>query len=449
MESRNRRSQPADAGKGHTYRINRINYKVEVRLDGQAWQEVDVRSLHRHRDDLLAARKRGDSCRCKCRESLRLVIRLYTDQEQQRERKVGLAVYPGTGHLHEKACWFFREQTEANGRKGYTESVIREDKEGNLHVLTEWPLHRKGVLNGAKQDGQMEVCTARRPGTPARRRPRMTLLGLLHLLWEEAKLHHWHPDRTRAPVHERWWPVVWRLWDAATRIRIAQTRMGDALVVLTPHPGRKDREQAERVLDPFLDKTTRNNRRVMLLGEVEKLDLKPRTVLLRLKWDTEYKVWLHVLPKDYGQLEPQCKASEGERAIALCLGEVEEVVDVPNGPFLSITLRDVAVMRTTEDFIPVASSYEKRVALELVRQQRHFIKPLRYDAEKDAVFPDFVLLDVPGGEYAMEVYGRTDEAYQIRREEKEKFYAEHFPARYWRWVAAGEGATPNPPPFPE
>ena len=105
-------------------------------------------------------------------------------------------------------------------------------------------------------------------------------------------------------------------------------------------------------------------------------------------------------------------------------------------------------MKTTLNFIPFASSYEKRVTELLVQQNRSFRKPLRYDAT-DAVFPDFVLLDTRVPEYPMEVYGMSHESYQKRREEKERYYREEFGLNHWVWTVVGENAQRDPPPFPQ
>jgi hypothetical protein len=49
----------------------------------------------------------------------------------------------------------------------------------------------------------------------------------------------------------------------------------------------------------------------------------------------------------------------------------------------------------------------------------------------------------------MEVYGMSDESYQKRREEKERYYREEFGLNHWVWTVVGENAQRDPPPFPQ
>lgn len=69
------------------------------------------------------------------------------------------------------------------------------------------------------------------------------------------------------------------------------------------------------------------------------------------------------------------------------------VVDWRGSTAVRADVELAALMEVTRDYLPVASALEQIVADRLVKEQRHFHKPLRYDADRDLVFPDFVLLD--------------------------------------------------------
>ena len=49
-------------------------------------------------------------------------------------------------------------------------------------------------------------------------------------------------------------------------------------------------------------------------------------------------------------------------------------------------------MLTTEHWIPIEGVHELALLQSLVSQRRRFVKPLRYDARSDAVFPNALLL---------------------------------------------------------
>jgi hypothetical protein len=70
----------------------------------------------------------------------------------------------------------------------------------------------------------------------------------------------------------------------------------------------------------------------------------------------------------------------------------------------------------------VESSYELAMVGALLAAGRRGVKPLRYDARADVVFPDFVLTDV---DTVVEVWGITGRAdYEHRKAEKIRHYQE-------------------------
>ena len=76
------------------------------------------------------------------------------------------------------------------------------------------------------------------------------------------------------------------------------------------------------------------------------------------------------------------------------------------------------------------------------------MKPLRFDAAEDVVFPDFILLDM-GADTPMEVFGRNDEAYEARKAIKMAYYQEVFGIDgWWWWNAAADPDGEHIPAFP-
>ncbi|KPH88483.1 hypothetical protein GLUCOINTEAF2_0203824 [Komagataeibacter intermedius AF2] len=98
--------------------------------------------------------------------------------------------------------------------------------------------------------------------------------------------------------------------------------------------------------------------------------------------------------------------------------------------------------------LPFESSHELAVADALVAAGRAFEKPLRFDAEQDLVFPDFILQDTArSAGYPMEVFGRMDEAYAVRRARKESYYDATFgEGGWWSWDATTGSRIPAFPP---
>jgi hypothetical protein len=362
---------------------------------------------------------------------------------RNRSGKIHVAVFPYTGETHDEECCFYRANPNRSGQKGYSQGVLREDDEGYFHVLLNTPILVKAPVQAGEADtlvGQTE----RRPGAPSVKRGRMTPLGLLHLLWENASLNTW-------PRHQRernWFDEVWSIRNAAKSIKIGKTAMIDALAILTPNGGDLDQDNLGALLDNFRSAKERDRKRLLILGEVNWLESEKLRV--RMKDDGKYNVWLNATKADLVSLSQSCEKQNDERLIGFFITRVDGVYPSKTqgrSPCFQTCIVASAIMKTTMSFIPFASRYEKRVVELLVEQNRSFRKPLRYDAT-DAVFPDFVLLDTPIPEYPMEVYGMSHELYQKRREEKERYYWQEFGMNHWVWAAVGESAQPDPPPFP-
>lgn len=77
-------------------------------------------------------------------------------------------------------------------------------------------------------------------------------------------------------------------------------------------------------------------------------------------------------------------------------------------------------MNVDDNWIPADSSYELTMLNYLHNQGRAFIKPLRYDASNNDVFPDFCLTDTGGHElFPIEVFGMDTASYlAVRRLKK-------------------------------
>ena len=414
-----------------------MNYSIWIYSNSAKWIKIDIRNKGIQEGLKEANRlKKPGYCSCKGVQENRPKLSL-----RNRSGKIHVAVYPRTGDTHDAECCFYRASPSRSGQKQYSQGVIREDDEGYLHVLLDTPLQvNASVQTGGAQTPVSETV----PGGPSVKRNRMTPLGLLHLLWENAALNtwgRWQRDRD-------WFDQVWSIRNAAKSIKIGKTAMIDALAILTPNGGNLDQDNLSAMLDIFRSAKERGRKRLLILGEVDRLESEKLRV--RMKDDGKYNVWLNATRADLVSLSQCCEKQDDERLIGFFIARVDGVYPSKSqgrSPCFQTCIVASAIMKTTMSLIPFASRYEKRVAELLVEQNRSFRKPLRYDAT-DAVFPDFVLLDTPGREYPMEVYGMSHESYQKRREEKERYYWQEFGMNHWVWTAVGESAQPDPPPFP-
>ncbi|CAM3003793.1 DUF1173 family protein [Komagataeibacter xylinus] len=146
----------------------------------------------------------------------------------------------------------------------------------------------------------------------------------------------------------------------------------------------------------------------------------------------------------------QPAATRQAHVVALLYVTARNIV-APNSRWtgwIQAEVRTGALMTVSRSMLPFESSHELAVADALVAAGRAFEKPLRFDAERNLVFPDFILQDTArSAGYPMEVFGRTDEAYTARRAGKENYYNMTFGAGgWWSWDATTASRIPAFPP---
>ena len=127
------------------------------------------------------------------------------------------------GPFHRERCAFHVVDADRSGRAGYAADLIVELRDSGLQVRLQQSLTFRNrplpPLPSSRDAG--------RPGSG--RQGAMTMLGLLHLLWEEVGLNRWHPGfRDRRPG----WLVAARLEQVGEHIRIVRTELAESFTAL-------------------------------------------------------------------------------------------------------------------------------------------------------------------------------------------------------------------------
>lgn len=373
---------------------------------GLAGRVLDLNSL-RDRPAAFAtlfARARAETGygQCLCRTPpLRLVIRC------TRAGRWHLAGWPGDGHRHAPGCMFHKTSSDLTGRGACPAGAITATEEG-IELRVNQPL----LLRDARVPGDA------RPGardTRDRSSGAMSLLGLLHWLWEEAHLNRWSPG-----WHRSWATCRHRLLQLAATCQLNSQPLLDVLHIAPPRAPRPlPREQA--AFANFTDRLSSHPgaaRRGLVLGELSALSATPYGQRVHLAGLSRpifaSDLLMARLHRSYRTALSESALRRGRRVV-LAL--------VERSPTGYLKMADAGMMLTDIRFIPADSSFEVTMADHLVAGARQFIKPLRYDAT-DTVFPDFVLMDDEPFT-VVEVYGiRGREAYERRKRIKQQHYAE-------------------------
>lgn len=424
----------------------------------RSW-DMDPRMVERWQRLLAAAHGADRRPHCDClHESHNLELVVRRAERLQAGRLVEayhIARFPGQGALHHPSCPFHETDVRRSGRSGYEEGVVREMANGDLRVALRRGLRIRDTADVPPAVAPAAGAAANGAGG-APRQARMTELGLLHLLWEQARLNTWSPDIGR---RRRWWTGVRQaLVTAAGDITTGRNQLlGDRLAMV----GYGDEDGPA-----LLRRTARScgdTWRILLLGVVDSITLRrgrQDAGFVSIGFDgaagydlrvAAHADWMQRLARRFPMAMAALGQARGQRAIRV-IGLVTATVRVGcDGDRVRIGAwaDDVALMEVEPDtLVPVASAPELAVASDLVKAGRAFVKPLRFDAHRDVVHPDFVLTDTadPRGT-PMEVFGRDDEAYAARRREKIRYYNDVYGQNeWWCWNAAA--APRNIPPFP-
>lgn len=168
---------------------------------------------------LLKDTKSIATCGCDPSQKLRLYVRT-----SQTSGLLSLRRYPHTGPAHALACKYYCRVNKDGGVGTYASDAIREDN-GTLRISMNYSLR---VSPGKVEQPQPEdvLPPARAQVTP--KLPKLSLVGLLHLLWENTSTHTWFPGfKDRRSLNG----VMGRIYNEAKTICQGRTTLSDVLVL--------------------------------------------------------------------------------------------------------------------------------------------------------------------------------------------------------------------------
>ncbi|MFH8136402.1 DUF1173 family protein [Pantoea osteomyelitidis] len=344
-----------------------------------------------------------------------------------------LSRFKNSGIEHYDECRWY-SSASISGQQHYQEGVVTEDDNGFLRIRLAVSLNAGEPVECTPPPGVNE-----NPQEGGRSKAQMKLAGLLSLLWTEAGLNMWYPKmekkRFTSSVH------TW-LQQAACGIKVGRTTLNKVLLA----GALNDSDQAKQN-EQKLSEAAANNKRLVVTTSLAKWSAErecdPGRVPVKdffglPKLSVDASLWAGTLKSHPTELAAW---QRDERIIVIAL------TDVPEGDEADV-LR-LALMHVSKRWIPLDSSLEGLVEDKLVREKRKFIKPMRFDAEKDDVFADFHLLDTLVHHQPLEVFGMDTAEYNTRKAVKMQHYdSKYGVGGWWYWDAIAEPDESNIPAFP-
>lgn len=350
------------------------------------------------------ARAEVGHARCRCTSGRpRLVIR-------RRGGRYWLACWPGGGTDHDPDCRFFHDPTPPDsGRGGYTHTALHELGGGTARIRLDHALTTRS--RGAEPDTPAGEGRADGAG-----RSRMSLLGLLHYLWERGELNSLGPPRWQRD----WAGCARALHTVVTKLAVNGEALAGSAYIVPPYREALA-EVNQAVFTRFRNTLTTSRssaRRGLVLGAIKTISPSPHGYRIALR---HHPVPLYLSDGLHDRIARSARAAfspnrpHGSERVLLALIETS-----PGGYH---TIVAAAAMLTSHSFVPADSSHEVAMADALAAARRPFVKPLRYDTT-DAVFPDFLLVDTEPAT-PVEVWGVVGRAdYEARKRDKQQYYAQ-------------------------
>jgi hypothetical protein len=361
---------------------------VRLRPDDPAWQHAIERAYVKDAQPL-----------CLCRpDGVPMYIARYHQFVVKR--------LPDTGHRHHPTCPSYEPTPNQSGLGEVLGDAVIERTPDRVEVRLDFPLTRR--LGRAVAPGDSNV--ARTEVTAHRRR--LGLRGLVHLLLQRAGFNRWYP---RMQGKRSWYVVRKHLMAAAHEVETKGTRLADILLIPEPFS----------VEDAAAIARRRVRAMAVLLTPGEDVQFKLMLVMSELKefsaTDVDYRIVLRHMPDC--PLYMERKAGERFKKVFDCEYEAwaHERSDQQSGQADPWRLRflfcgliyakregvyfvDTATLVTlSSKWIPLDQPYEQRLIDELVRQERRFLKPLRFESKQGATFPNAVLLDTGDAETPLDI----------------------------------------------
>ena len=335
---------------------------------------------------------------CECRPGTELPLYI-----AHRNERYVLARWPGSGARHATACDHYEAPDHLTGMGQVRGSaVIDDEKSGETSLKLGFPLSR-GAARLAPAALTNDKPTVKSTGQ------KLTMRGLLHVLWDRAELTHWHPKM----AGKRSWFIVRRaLVEAATGCKAKQEALPHMLFV--PETFRlEDKEDIRARRRAALERVYRSPDEMMVvIGEIKEIvpGHGAERIVLRHVGDMPF-----VMNPDMARRFHKRFAGE------LALWQAQDSVRGNDGHLViagsfarrrqgTFDLVEVALMPVTGEWMPYETSDERYLIARAVADKRRFVKGLRVNLDAEAPIASLVLKDTGEQATAIHIHDRDTEA---------------------------------------
>lgn len=337
---------------------------------------------------------------------------------------------PDTGYRHASDCPSFEPPAELSGLGQVLGSAINEDPatgQTTLRLgfsLSKMPGRSQMIPAGGESDRVASDGT------------KLSLLGLLHYLWDQSDLTRWHPGFSG----KRTWGMVRRQLLSAAEDKFAR---GDSLrsrlyIPETFFVDQREAISARRSAQWLQALATpgRHQRLMLLIGEVKEI--------VQARYG--FKAVVKHVPDQAFALDQQNYRRLGRRfETELSLWGASDHIHMMIIATFSVAetgvpvVAELSLMPVTQHWLPVESTFEEQLVDSLVNQGRMFRKGLRYNLPATIPVANATLIDTDGDPCSLRISRDTNTVIDEPAQTK----SQHYPGLSQSWVWNPE-AEPMP-----
>jgi hypothetical protein len=351
-----------------------------------------------------------------------------------RKRSYYLARMPGTGAQHASFCPFYEAPSDLSGQQIYRPSAIQELDDGILSVKLSDGL---GVRTASESVSASSASETYSDG----KRGKLSIIGILNLLWERAGLNQWYP----AMAGKRSYGVLYKyLRAAAEQVVVKDSNLLNYLYVPEPFVESKAAEiarAAEHTLYHLLIDRSGRPKRGMVVGLVRRIFRTKYGYGLQLKHAPgDLTFWLRdeaaeTYARKFARTD-NLEQSMPETGLLVAVMLVERTSKGSNN------VVKMASMTVDKRFIPFSTNAEKAL-LDHLGEGRIFNKQLKYDATSKQLMPAVLLRDVGAAALPMYILGDPEVKARADGELREKVHEiDAGGGAIWFWDRAWDPEVP-------
>ena len=299
----------------------------------------------------------------------------------RRFEKYHLKRMPNSGPGHAPGCDHYEPHDDLTGLGQLRgQAIIDDEATGETLLKLAFPMSR-GPASLAMASANETKPSVKSDGT------KLSIRGLLHYLWNEAQLTHWHPRMQG----KRGWAVVRNELLRAAEQKITKGKhFSEMLYIPEPFQAAKKYEIARRRREITARAQQHTKQLGMIIGEVKGFDVSINGERIVIKHLPDWNLFLNnVLARRLRsnfEREIELVAQNMGSHLIICATFEMSRADYPH-------VCELTLMPVNEQWIPFESSEDLALVTQCIEEERHFIKGMRMNLAHDSPIAAVILTD--------------------------------------------------------